>query len=183
MGKEFEFHFLEAPYVVLDEGDDEEQVDAWTRAAILASRAKALDNDKLYAEQGVEDEEEANRMQREIEEIQSELNETSEGKEVAKNSQHEDIEGLVARKTGRSLSRNWATSGRSGNGNVAGVQLALAQVGDYMRENGTVSERRSAGWNLMLKWSHSSMASLDARREESWVSGRDGIKVRDKPPY
>jgi len=153
MGKHFEFHFLEAPYVILDKGDDFEQVDVWTRAAILASRITALETDRSYGFEGENNDGKANRLQEEIKQAQSKLNETSEGREVSKNSNQEDIEGLVARKTGRSLSRSWVTSiEKSSDGeDVAGVQLALAQIGDYMRENGTVSKGRGRKRRMLVE--------------------------------
>lgn len=134
LGSHWEFHFLEAPYVVLDDGQQEESLDAWTRAAVAASRVTAMEGDALHAQLASLD----GRMTLAREQLAS----TVEGREVLKTAHHEDIEGLVARKTGRSLSRNWITSF---SGNVVGVQLALAQIGDYMRENGAVSGARREG--------------------------------------
>jgi hypothetical protein len=132
MGKHFEFHFLEAPYIIADSG---EEVDNWISAAILSSHVTALETDQSYRDEG----ERKDRGSKElVDRIRRQLESTQEGKEVAAKGAYEDIEGLVSRKTGRSLSRDWISTLE---GNVAGVQLTLAQIGDYMREYGAVSGR------------------------------------------
>jgi hypothetical protein len=111
MGKHFEFHFLEAPYIVLDAGQDERHVDAWSSAAVLASRITALESDVSYLSDGSTAKEGViARYEKEIDEIKSQLSKSSEGVEVSKRIQQGDVEGLVARKTGRSLSRDWVTT-------------------------------------------------------------------------
>jgi hypothetical protein len=160
MGKHFEFHFIEAPYVVLEEGDEEGKVDAWTRAAILASRVSALETDKSYSLDGqANDKESMKKLQELIDLTKRKLGETDEGRQISRTSQQEDIEGLVARKTGRSLSRNWVTpNGLDNEKDMTGVQLALAQIGDYMRENGTVSEGGREQLNVEFVTEQSSLS-------------------------
>ncbi|UZJ55885.1 hypothetical protein CBS101457_005205 [Exobasidium rhododendri] len=144
MGRHYEFHFLEAPFVVSDVGCDERQVDAWTQAAVLASKIIALQSDLSYESESEVKDGSATELQSEIHSISTQLVESSEGREVFERFYQEDIEGLVARKTGRSLSRDWVTTiGKNGVG-VTGLQFALAQIGDYIREHGTVSGTTAA---------------------------------------
>lgn len=136
MGRLYEFHFLEAPYIIPDVGDNEKDLDRWTQAAINLSRIAALEGDEAYsrAAKGAES------STREVESIRERLASSEEGRELVTKAQYEDVETLVSRKTGRSLSRDWVTR-MSGEGErMVGVHLSLLQIGDYIRENGTVRD-------------------------------------------
>lgn len=153
MGKNFEFHFLEAPYIIREPGEEEEddasELDPWSRSAIYLSRMNAIQMDHSYrygnsdeghGQSGVSDQ-----VKNEVCRIRQQLESTAEGREVLEKSQYEDIEGLVSRKTGKSLSRNWVTElDEKHEKSIIGVQLSLAQIGDYMRENGNVSFGRES---------------------------------------
>lgn len=142
MGKNLEFHFLEAPYIIAEPGEEvDTQTNQWSRSAILLSQISAIESDHLYRnDNGQIQGQSSDVIEDQLHQIRQQLESTIEGREVREKSQYEDIEGLVSRKTGKSLSRNWVTELNDRRKSVVGVQLALAQIGDYMRENGTVSQ-------------------------------------------
>lgn len=146
MGKNFEFHFLEAPYIITESEEDDGQMDPWLRSAILLSRINALEAVRSYPQCNTTIEGQvhsSDNVKSQVHRIRRELESTAEGREVLEKSQYEDIEGLVSRKTGKSMSRNWVAELDDEKKSIIGVQLALAQIGDYMRENGTVSVKRA----------------------------------------
>lgn len=143
MGKNFEFHFLEAPYIITEPGEDDSHMDQWSRSAILLSRINAIEADHSYRYAFEGQAQSSDRVKGQVAQIRQQLESTIEGREIIEKSQYEDIEGLVSRKTGKSLSRNWVTQLDDEKESIIGVQLALAQIGDYMRENGAVSQKRA----------------------------------------
>lgn len=140
MESNWEFHFLDAPFIIPDEDDvdgSERASNVWSRAAILASRVAAIDSDVQHGG-------EPSILQKCRQETWTELQSTAEGQEVWRRQEDAGVDGvesLVSTKVAKSMSRDWVV--RVDRENIAGVDVGLGMIGDYMRENGNVSGPRA----------------------------------------
>lgn len=136
MESNWEFHFLDAPYIVPDQDDhegDQRGSNQWSQAAILSSKLAAIDSE-------LEHRPNCETLRTERQRVWQELSATAEGKEVWETQETSGVDGvesLISTKVAKSMSRDWAVCITD---DLVGVDVGLSLIGDYMRENGNVSE-------------------------------------------
>lgn len=162
LASHWEFHFLDAPFIIPDEdGDGEAQRggNVWSNAAILASQLVAIDAEwsTLSGQQtGSENAAVAgsssgsnNKSRMQIDVLQkareaawTQLSGTEEGRKIWEAQQQmggaDAVESLLSTKVAKSMSRSWTVS--LSDGQQVGIDVGLGTIGDYMREQGTVSQ-------------------------------------------
>lgn len=141
----WEFHFLDAPFIIPDQdgGESQRDTNTWTQAAILASRLSALDSEletlsnSQHSPSVSEDDVVA--LKKERSDLLSYLTRTQQGTQVWQEQQQngaDGVEALLSTKVAQSMSRDWTAP--LGNGRQGGIDAALGMIGDYMREQGNV---------------------------------------------
>ncbi|PWN31991.1 uncharacterized protein FA14DRAFT_83730 [Meira miltonrushii] len=137
MDRNWEFHFLDAPFIIQDPDSTPSQrqdTDTWTEAAILTSQAAAIDAELDNAKD--------NKQRDNLQQIRSEswqtLNKSKEGQlvwEAHQNGGADAVESLISSKVAQSMCRDWIV--KLPNAQTVGVDVGLDLIGDYMREQGT----------------------------------------------
>lgn len=140
MESNWEFHFLDAPFIIPDDDDThgERQSNVWSDCAILASRLVAIDAEMQRDGQQPGKLIDVQMLQNERAQTWAALDSTAEGRQTWETQQQsgtDGVESLVSTKVARSMSRGWTASMKDTQ--PVGVDVGLALIGDYMRENGT----------------------------------------------
>lgn len=139
MDRNWEFHFLDAPFIVQDpdlksSSSDAERSDVWTRFAILVSQITAIDAELKNANDQYHNQ---SKLQQIRNDSWQTISSTKEGKlvwDAHENGGADAVESLISSKVAQSMSRDWTV--KLPDSQIVGVDIGLDMIGDYMREQG-----------------------------------------------
>lgn len=138
MDRNWEFHFLDAPFIIQDpDSTPTQQKDAsiWTESAILVSQISAIDAEL----ENINDNQQKDNLQKIRSQSWQTITKTKEGQlvwEAHQNGGADAVESLISSKVAQSMSRDWIVKLPNAQ-QVVGVDVGLNLIGDYMREQGT----------------------------------------------
>lgn len=137
MDRNWEFHFLDAPFIIQDPdsiSSQEQNTNIWTSSAILTSQIAAIDAELENAN----DSQQRDSLQQIRSESWQSISKTKEGQlvwETHQNGGADGVESLISSKVAQSMCRDWTV--KLPNTQSVGVDVGLDLIGDYMREQGT----------------------------------------------